>query len=135
VLLCTGCGDGGLPPQLTPGQRADLHTLVGQARTAARGGDLAGTQAALHRLDARVRQLRDDGALDGDTAGELLQHSTLAGLKARATLKPAAAGEAPATTTPPPPVAAPPPPPAAASLGKAPKGKARGRAKKAGKKH
>ncbi|MEA2193721.1 MAG: hypothetical protein QOG42_155 [Solirubrobacteraceae bacterium] len=107
LALPAGCGDGGLPRQLTPGQRADLHTLVGQARAAAAAGDLGATQAALQRLAARVRTLRDDGALEKGSAAELLKHGALAELKAAHTIAPP-----PAAVTPPP--AAPPAPSATA---------------------
>jgi len=112
----TGCGGNGLPHEVTPGQRADLHTLVGQARTAAGAGDLAATSAALARLKARVRMLRASGALEGAHAAELLKYAALAELKAQVTIR-AQARPAPAVTPPPasppavtpPPVATPPP--------------------------
>ena len=108
LALTAGCGGDGLPSQLTPGQRADLHTLVGQARTAAGAGDLAGTNAALARLKARVRTLRDDGALGEDRAAELLKYAAVAELKAGRTVR------APEATPPTPaPTPAPEPDPAA----------------------
>ncbi len=140
LALTAGCGGDGLPRALTPGQRADLHTLVGQARTAAGAGDLATTDAALERLKARVRTLRESGALDKAQAAELLKYAALAELKAQTTLR-AAAQTPPAAVTPPPapapaaeppPAVTPPPPAATARPGKAkqPKGKRRGKAKK-----
>jgi len=99
LALTAGCGGDGLPRQLTPGQRADLHTLVGQARTAAGAGDLAGTNAALARLKARVRTLRDDGALGKDRAAELLKYAAVAELKASRTVRaPEATPPTPAPT-------------------------------------
>ena len=134
LALAAGCGGDGLPRELTPGQRADLHTLVGQARTAAGAGDLAATNAALARLKARVRTLRESGALDGDDATELLKYAALAELKAGATIRAPVAP--PAAPTPPPapdpaiePPAAVTPPPAATAPGKAKKPKGDGRGK------
>ena len=99
LALTAGCGGDGLPSQLTPGQRADLHTLVGQARTAAGAGDLAGTNAALARLKARVRTLRDEGALGKDRAAELLKYAAVAELKAARTVRaPEATPPTPAPT-------------------------------------
>ena len=111
LALTAGCGGDGLPSQLTPGQRADLHTLVGQARTAAGAGDLAGTNAALARLKARVRTLRDDGALGKDRAAELLKYAAVAELKAARTVRAPVA--TPAPPAPPAPAPAPEPDPAA----------------------
>lgn len=100
LALTAGCGGDGLPSQLTPGQRADLHTLVGQARTAAGAGDLAGTNAALQRLKARVRTLRDDGALGKDRAAELLKYAAVAELKAARTVRAPVATPAPPAPAP-----------------------------------
>jgi hypothetical protein len=142
LALAAGCGSDRLPPRLTPGQRADLHTLVGQARAAAGGGDLAATNAALAQLKARVRTLRDKGALDQPRATELLKYAVLAELKAAHTVQaPApATGATPAPTPTPPPAPAPavtppaPVPSAAAGGGaKAKKPKGHGHGKGAGK--
>ncbi len=122
-----GCGSDELPPQLTPGQRADLHTLVGQARTAAGGGDLAATQTALEQLKARVRALRDSGALTDAGAAELLKHAAIAALKAQRTIAAPAAATGPAATPPPAPTVSPPAPPPAAE--QKPKGKGKGKNK------
>lgn len=142
VAFTAGCGGDGLPSQLTPGQRADLHTLVDQARTAAGAGDLAATNAALARLKARVRTLRDDGALEDDRAAELLKYVAVAELKAARTVRvpvaTAPAPPAPAPTPVPDPAPAddddlgeltPPPPAAKGPPGKAKQPKAKGRDK------
>jgi ribosomal protein S20 len=142
-----GCGGDGLPRQLTPGQRADLHTLVAQARTAAGADDLAATNAALARLEERVRALRESGAIDKEHAAKLLKYAALAELKAAHTVAPpvtpAATNPAPPASPPPPaavqpaPAVTPPPPPArggGAGAGKAkkPKGQGRGKGAKKG---
>jgi hypothetical protein len=144
LAFAAGCGSDRLPPRLTPGQRADLHTLVGQARTAAGGGDLAATNAALAQLKARVRTLRDSGALDRQRAAELLKYAVLAELKAAHTVKapaPATAATPAPTPTPPPapaPAVTPPAPVPSAPAGvgggaKAKKPKGHGHGKRAGK--
>jgi hypothetical protein len=115
LLFAAGCGDGGLPRELTPGQQADLHALVSQARTAAGAGDPAATQAALERLQARVRSLRDSGAIEADRAAALLKYSALAELKAAHTIAPPPPPPAPAADAPAPAPAAVTPPPAAAT--------------------
>ncbi len=117
AALAVGCGDDGLPQRITSGQESDLHTLVDRGRTAAAAGDLAATQAALQRLDAEVRALRERGALGADRAKELLKISAVTKLKATRTLQPAAPAE---TVVAPPAQAA--APPAVAPAGKPPKG-------------
>ncbi len=135
LALTAGCGGDGLPSQLTPGQRADLHTLVGQARTAAGAGDLAGTNAALARLKARVRTLRDDGALGEDRAAELLKYAAVAELKAARTVRAPEATPAPTPAPEPDPAdddlgeITPPPPATTGPPGKSKQPKAKGRDK------
>jgi len=128
-----GCGSDELPPQLTTGQRADLHTLVGQARTAAGAGDLAATRTALEQFEARVRTLRDSGSLTDGGADELLKHAALAELKARRTIAATTPPPADPAATPPPvtqpaPAVTPPPPVGGGAKPKA-KGKGNGKAK------
>ena len=95
ALLLAGCG--GSSPQLAPIERNELHAFVERARTAARAGDLPATHAALEALQARVRELRAAGRLDGEVAERLLKYSAVTQLRARTTLAPrqqAAGGEA-----------------------------------------
>lgn len=126
AALALGCGDDDPATRITPAQASDLHTLVDRGRTAAAAGDLDATRAALERLDAEVRALRDSGALDGGRAAELLKISAVTKLKAARTLRPATPA-APATS-----VAAPPAATTSPPAGKKPKGKAKGKGKKGG---
>jgi len=130
ATLALGCGDDNPETRITPAQESDLHTLVARARTAATAGDLDATRAALDRLDAEVRALRDSGALDDGSAAELLKISAVTKLKAARTLQPAAAA-APATTVTAPPTAGT-RPAASPPAGKKPKGKAKGKGKRGG---
>jgi len=85
LLMLSGCG--GSSPQLAPIERNELHGIVDRARSAARAGDLPGTDSALEALQARVRELRGAGRLDGAAADQLLKYSAVTQLRARTTLR------------------------------------------------
>ena len=84
ALVLVACGSSS--PQLATIERDELHALVDRARTAARARDLAGTNAALEALQARVRELRDAGRLDRGAAEQLLKYAAVTQLRARTTL-------------------------------------------------
>ena len=126
ATLALGCGDGGSGARITPAQESDLHTLVDRGRAAAAAGDLDATHVALDRFDAEVRALRGSGALDDDSAAELLKISAVTKLKAARALPPAAPAPPAAATRP---AAAPPAGQEPARQGKA---KAKGKGRKGG---
>ncbi len=128
AALAVGCGGEGLPQRITPAQESDLHTLVDRGRGAAAAGDLAATRAALDRLDAEVRALRDSGALDDGRAAELLKISAVTELKATRALRPAV----PSTTVAAPPAAGTTPPAAAPPARSRPKGRGKAKDRKPG---
>ena len=96
ALALAGCGGG---PALSPGAAETLHAQVAAVREAAGKGDRGGALKALDRMERRVGELQDDGAVARADADALRRGIGRARRRVRAEVEESAPAATVAPTT------------------------------------